>query len=843
MRRSPLSYATAPVALLALLALMRAPALPEPGWQAFGAVVALVAGMAAAALGGHRVRAAGACGVVAIAGALWAAGAHRSEGRLEERLAPELEGVELAVTGVVDALPTALERGHRFVLRVESCEPVRAPRVAAEADGTGGANDARSAEQCVLPPRVSLGWQIPVAGRAAPSAAAIEATPYGGPVPALRAGERWALTVRLRRPHALVNPGAFDRELRWLQEGIGAVGTVRTGRRLDPESGRLADRVERLRGTIRDGLYDAVDPARAREAGLLAALAIGDQAAIDPAWWTVFNRTGVGHLMSISGLHITMVAALGGLAIRRLWRSRLGARAGLACRVTTRTASVVAAVAVAFAYARLAGWGIPAQRTCWMLAAGAWLLVSRRTGSIVAALGLAVIAIVALDPWAPLTAGFWLSFGAVAAIVWAGSGVRHAEPGRLRRALVDAARTQWAATVALVPLGAWFFTSASVVGPVANAVAIPLVSAVITPVALVGGAVALASPALAGWLLDPCARLVGGLVATLEVASALPAAAIALPPPGLAALAVACAGSVLLLAPRGVPGRLGGLLALLPIAAAPIDRPPPGEIRVTALDVGQGTAVVIQVGARTLLYDTGPTMGQQLDSGGRVILPWLHARGIGRLDALVVSHADADHAGGALTVLASMPPEWMASSLPDAHPIVAAAPRSLRCRRGEGWTWDGVAFEWLHPADPPDAAPGSGTNAVSCVLRIRGEAGGVLLAGDIEAAVERRLVARYGTSGLASDVLLVPHHGSATSSTEAFIDAVAPRWALVQVGYRSRYRHPSPRVIERYARRDIRILRSDADGAIQLRLSPAGPPGVTLSRHEPARWWRVPVPP
>ena len=263
MVRSPLSYATAPVGVAALLVLQTAPVLPEPGWRAFGAAIAVASALLGIMLGGHRVRVAGACGVLAVAAALWAGAAHRGAARLEERLAPELEGVELAVEGVIDALPVVLERGRRFTLRVERCETVAPPGGAGEAD------------RCSLPPRLSLAWQAALPGRADVP------TPGAAAMTALRAGDRWSLTVRLRRPHAPVNPGAFDRELRWVQEGIGAVGTVRAGRLLDADAGGLSDRIERLRGVIRDGLYDAVSPARAREAGVLAALAIGDQAAID----------------------------------------------------------------------------------------------------------------------------------------------------------------------------------------------------------------------------------------------------------------------------------------------------------------------------------------------------------------------------------------------------------------------------------------------------------------------------------------------------------------------------------------------------------------------------------
>ncbi len=400
-------------------------------------------------------------------------------------------------------------------------------------------------------------------------------------------------------------------------------------------------------------------------------------------------------------------------------------------------------------------------------------------------------------------------------------------------------RTQWAATLALAPLGAWFFASTSLVGPVANALAIPVVGMGVVPLALAGGALGLVSAGAAAWLVVPASLLLDGLLAVLEALASVPGASVAVPAPGLVALAAGCAGCALLLAPRGVPRRALGALALAPLATVPPDRPGPGELRVTALDVGQGMAAVVQVGDRTLVYDTGPTLGPQLDAGARTIVPWLRATGTRRVDLLVVSHRDDDHSGGARSLLRLHRVDAFASSLPDAHPIVAAAPGAYRCARGGRWTWGEASFEWLHPADPPEPARRASSNASSCVLRVRHPAGTVLLAGDIEAPQERRLVERFGAEGLAADVLLVPHHGSRTSSTEGFLDAVSPRVAIVQAGYRSRFGHPHPRVVERYARRGVELLRTDADGAVQLRLRADAPMHVVRGRLEPARYWRI----
>lgn len=854
MGSSPLGVGLAPTVLAAALALQASPVLPSSGARGVGFAVALLAALAAWRASARTPRLAGALALCALGAAVWASAALRASERLDERLAPALEGVTLSVRGVVDALPVATERGQRFTFRVEGCERAGTARDddpderGPQPPGSSDAADARLAREdaapgpadgsgaratragCALPPRVSLGWQ------------ASPLRPDATPVPRVRPGERWSLAVRLARPHAPVNPGAFDRELRWLEEGIGAVGQVRAGRRLDARVPGAALAIERLRGSVRDALFDAAGPGSVREAGVLAALAVGDQAAIDPALWAAFNTTGVGHLMSISGMHVTMVGAMGAFAAGLAWRSRTLARLGVHAWVAAPVARRVAGVAVAFGYAALAGWGAPAQRTCFMLATGVLLLATRRTASVTAAVGVAAAVIVALDPWAPLSAGFWLSFGAVIAIVWAGAGGRaratHAGASFVE-AMRAAARTQWAVTLALLPLGAWFFASASTVGPLANAFAIPLVGFAVTPLALAGGALGLVSPAAAAWLVAPALLLLQALIAGLDALAALPGSSVALPRPGLAAVVAGCAGCALLLAPRGLPGRPAGVLALLPLLAVPIDRPEPGELRLTALDVGQGMAVVVQVDRRTLVYDTGPTLGAHLDAGARVLVPWLRAAGVSRLDLLVVSHLDDDHSGGARSLLRAIPAEAFASSLPDGHPILAQAPAARRCVRGEGWRWGDTTFEWLHPSDPPEPARRASANALSCVLRVSHPAGTVLLAGDVEARQERRLVELFGAQGLAADVLLVPHHGSATSSTDAFLDAVGPRWAIVQAAYRSRFGHPHPRVLARYARRGVEVLRTDADGAVQLRLRPGGPPAIVRSRLEPARYWRV----
>lgn len=733
------------------------------------------------------------------------------------RLDPEIEGRTLRVVGVVADMPQFGAQGARFAFRIESC--------------------AGEVPACPEGRLVRLAWQLPAEG--------------ARPVP----GQRWRFEIRLKRPHALLNPGLFDAELRALEEGIVATGGVRVGKSApapELETGFVAGFatiVAWCRDRLRDAMLRALPADAGVAGGVLVALAVGDQGAIPSEWWARFNRTGVGHLMSISGLHITMLAALGGGLAGRLWSSRgLAARMRrpLPGRIPTPYVRWAAGIAFGFGYALLAGWGIPAQRTCWMLAAAGLALLSGRARSTIAVLSTAGAVVCVLDPWAPMAAGFWLSFAAVGAIIWHGSARggrgavdRSGRVARLRATLHEALRSQVAATVSLLPLGAIFFASVSLVGPIANAFAIPLVSAVVTPLALAGAVFAPLSTTLGGLPLTLGAWLTDALLWGLRLLDLGYLSAPTVGTPGPIALALAVVGCAIVLAPVPLPGRRLALFALAPMLLAPPARPGDDELWLTALDIGQGTAVLVETSAGRLLYDTGPAMGPAGDAGGRVIAPYLRARGIPRLEAMVVSHEDADHAGGALSVLQEIDTAWVASSLPAGHPIVATANTHSPCRRGESWHWGRVRFDWLHPGDDDPVPKRSPTNARSCVLRIDSPAGTALLAGDIEAPQERRLAALVGEDALRADLLLVPHHGSKTSSTEAFLDAVRPRLAVFQVGYRNRYRHPHPAVMQRYVDRGIRVLRSDAHAAIEVRMREGEAPRVWRQRVDAPRYWRI----
>ena len=593
-----------------------------------------------------------------------------------------------------------------------------------------------------------------------------------------------------------------------------------------PSAGHV---VERARAALRRHIGAQLEGKR--YAGVIVALVIGDQRGIEQPDWDVFNRTGIGHLVSISGLHVTMVAGLGAWAMSALWRrSFFNEGAALPLRLPAQKAAAVAGALTALLYVLLAGFGVPAQRTFYMLAAVALALWCGRVVTLSQVLCLALGVVVIIDPWAVLSAGFWLSFGAVAVILYANLGRVEFATG-WRRTLRMAVQTQYAVTVGLVPLTLLLFSQVSIVSPLANAVAIPIVSLFVTPLALVG---ALLPAPLAGWVLGLAHAVIALLADGLAWLAAGPYAVGSAPAPQPWVLALALAGTAWMLAPRGWPHRWAGLAAWAPMLTQLPGAPEEGSFTVTAFDVGQGMALLVETHRHRLLYDAGPQYAPGSDAAGRILLPYLRGRGIGKLDVLVVSHSDTDHAGGARTLLAGVRVAQLQSSLAPGHAVVRAARRHTRCAAGQAWNWDGVRFEMHGPAPGSYADAGLKANARSCVLRVSAGGRAIVLAGDIEAVQEAQLVAQ-GPEALRADVLLAPHHGSGTSSTTGFLAAVKPEVGIFQVGYRNRYRHPKAEVLARYQAMGIRRIRTDEAGAVTIRFGQA----IELSEYRAShpRYW------
>jgi competence protein ComEC len=723
------------------------------------------------------------------AGFLWAgAMAHL---RLVDALPPEWEGRDLVVVGTVASLPHHHERGVRFEFDVESVL-------------TDGAQ---------VPGRIVLSWW-----GSAPSQ--VGATPAFG----VRAGERWHFTVRLRRPRGTANPHGFDYEAWLLERNIRASGYVRPkedNHRIAPMVHRPAYWVEAARGALRARIERSL-PDRPY-AGVVVALAIGDQRAIPQEQWQIFTRTGVNHLMSISGLHVTMISGLAFALAFRLWRrsTRL-----LLCAPAQRAATLCGLL-TAFAYTLLAGFAVPAQRTLYMLAVAATFLWFGLTSSVSTILAAALIVVLLLDPWAVLAPGFWLSFGAVAVILFV-------TVGRMGQShwLGVWLKVQWAVTVGLVPLLLALFQQVSVVSPLANAVAIPVVSLVVVPLTLAGMLLPVDFVLHAAHgVMEACGRL-------LEWMSAAPASVWQQHAPPAWAVVLAAGGVIWLLLPRGFPARWIGSACLLPLFLAPRTELAEGELRLTVLDVGQGLAVVARTRNHSLLYDAGPAFASGADSGNRIIVPYLRAAGVERLDVMVVSHDDIDHTGGTLSVLQALPVDAVLTSLPDLDPLPLMAEQAYRCLAGQGWEWDGVRFEMLYPTRASYDDLSLKDNDRSCVILITAPGGSALLPADIERRSEAALLRDY-PNVLRATVLVAPHQGSRTSSTPAFVEQVNPDAVIFPVGYRNRFGHPHEDVLDRYRAIGSRIYRTDRDGALTVKFGAAGTLRVEPYRATYRRYWQA----
>lgn len=709
----------------------------------------------------------------------WQAGA-----RLAQDLPAALEGRDLLLRGTLVSLPEVDGRATRFVFRAS----------AREQDGTWTA----------FAPTLRLSW-------------------YGAPP--LHAGEGWQLQVRLKRRHGFRNPGGFDYAGWLFQNGVVATGYVRGADRALRQPALDTGRADvRLRAAVERELQPVL--ARVREAGLLRALTLGAADGIAAQDWETFRATGTTHLVSISGLHIGLVAGLGFVCGRWLWsRSHR-----LTQRCAAPRAAAVAALLAATVYAALAGFSIPTRRA-WIMALAllAGTLLSRPVRP-AHSLALALLLVLAHDSFAVLSPGFWLSFVAVAIIFLQQTQATGARGWR--RALLQLLRLQFALTLGLLPFTLLFFGQAGWIAPLANLIAVPWTSLLLVPLLFAALLCLYPLPWLAQWLFVAAGWVAERMLEVLAGLAGLPGAVIGMPEVPLAVSVAAVCGAGLLLLPRGLPQRGLGALMLLPLLLWTPARPAPGTAWFTLLDVGQGLAAVVQTARHTLVYDTGPRFSPEFDTGSAVVAPFLAAQGIGHVDAMVVSHGDNDHSGGAQALNRRMPVYRLLTSVPRQLDWR----RSRRCAAGQGWTWDGVAFRMLHPLGGY-----ASENDASCVLQIRTADGTrLLLPGDIEARAERELVARYGIE-LRSDILVAPHHGSRTSSTPAFIAAVEPDYVLFPAGYRNRYGFPNPRVLERYRSSGAATAVTAQTGALRVHL---GAPGAPLQeRDRVRRYWDAAVPP
>ncbi|MFZ2404096.1 MAG: DNA internalization-related competence protein ComEC/Rec2, partial [Methylobacter sp.] len=614
------------------------------------------------------------------------------------------------------------------------------------------------------------------------------------PDQSIKAGQHWTFTVKLKRVHGNLNSGGFDYE-RWLfTEGIGATGYVRSNPKpvlLDRDSAWCSIAV--LRQIITDRLSSLLD--NSPSLALIKALTIGDGNGITGQQWEVFRKTGTTHLVVISGSHIGLIAGLVYYLVLKLW-----ARTGLlAC--PPQKAAAVSAVLVAIFYSGLAGFSVPTQRSVVMLAIAMIAIILQRNSRPFNTLATALFAVLILDPLAVLAAGFWLSFLAVSLIVYAVSG-RLGKLGPIWTAI----KLHWVTSVGLSPLLLLFFQQVSLIAPLANLVAVPVISLLVVPLSLLAVIIMFIAPALAGklfLLIDPVLQ---GLWWLLTRLAKMPMTSINHAPPSYWALLFAVPGVLLLLAPAGIPARWLSAAMFLPLVFTDAKRPETGAINMTLLDVGQGLSAVVQTRHHLLVYDTGAKFSEQSDMGQSVLLPFLRSQGIAKIDSLVISHGDNDHIGGAASLMRGIATEQVLTSVP--QQLNGYVP--IHCAAGQSWLWDEVKFTMLAPQQAFVS-----DNDNSCVLKIESKHGAVLLTGDIEAAAESWLVETYG-EGLKADVLVSPHHGSKTSSTAGFLQAIQPEYVLIPAGYKNQFGHPHKDVLVRYRQVDAQWLNSAHSGAITV---------------------------
>ena len=717
----------------------------------------------------------------AFAGYAWAAcAAHLQMGA---SLPHEIDGRDVEITGTVRGLPDVDSRRARFDLDVHADSLARVPAG-----------------------RVRLSW---FRARTVPAP-----------------GSVWRMTVRLRRPLGWRNPGGSDYEGWLFANRIVATGYVRSARRIGSAPPLSLARVDAVRaglaGWIRSALAD-----RDSE-GLVRALAIGDRRGISERRWQTLRETGIAHLMAISGLHVGMAAGTAYWASLRAWT--LVPRAALL--LAAPQVAALAAMAAATGYALLAGLALPTQRALLMLAVVFASRLSRRCILPSDALALALLLVVVIDPHSVRAPGFWLSFVAVAAILLAIATRPTAHSRTVTGRLRTLARVQIAVTVGLAPVTLAVFAEQSLVSPLVNAVMIPLVGTLVVPVILVGLLAGVFVPDAGAAMLGACALVLDVLWPTIEwIGRHAPM----LRAPGAIGgwqIAAAAVGVLIVLAPRGATGRWLGFAWMLPMLAvgpAPIGT---GAYRMTVLDVGHGLSVVVETAGHVLVYDTGPPIGSRLDAAALAVLPYLAWRGHEGVDRVVLSHGDSDHVGGFRRLV-----ESIAVGAVMANGAVASRRPDLPCAAGRRWDWDGVSFEVLHPL----AGAARFDNDDSCVIRIAGPGGSALLTGDIERAAEKALVSREGKR-LSTDVLVAAHHGSNTSSTPVFLDAVAPSIALSSAARGGRVPFPHPRVVSRYADAGIAMYSTSHCGAITVEFSANRAHRPRISRFEREinrRYWHA----
>jgi len=681
---------------------------------------------------------------------------------LNNRLHTEIAGKEIIISGMVVSVP---ERQHNRI-RFEF-----APDITTHHE---------------LPSKLRLNWYRPLPKQ-------------------LQAGEKWQLNVKLKPIHGMMNPGSFDYEAWLFQQGIGATGYVRSS----TSNYRIETASPYSINALRQRLTEEVERhlPNSPNIGLIQGLTTGIRHNITHEQWQVLRLSGTNHLLAISGLHIGLAATIGFFLIRLLW----SLRANNLLLLTANEVGAMGGFIFALFYAGLAGFSIPTQRALIMVAAVMLAILIRRPILNSHILAISLILVLLFDPLSILSAGFYLSFSAVAIILFISQN-RYPSP-----------KFQWLKIHILIafglsPLLLIFFTETSLIAPLANIVAIPFISFLVVPILLLASLFLWVYPPLAKILLSLSDYLLSLIWPFLDILSSLSFSHWQSTPLPFYYWFTIILGCVLILTPRNFPAKWLGIIGFLPLFLWSPDRPDEGEFWLTLLDVGQGLSAVIQTEQHTLVFDTGPKFSDDFNTGTAIVKPFLTSQGLRKIDTLVISHGDNDHIGGALPLINEIQTSRIFSSVPN------LLPNATSCHLGQSWQWDGVTFSTLHP----DTDDNDSENNLSCVLHISNDGGSVLLSGDIEKEAEKLLVQRYGDT-LKSTVLIAPHHGSKTSSSQIFIDSVSPQTVLFPIGYRNRYNFPHMQVTQRYKKNNTLLLNTAQHGAIQIKF-------LKNSLSEPTLW-------
>lgn len=689
--------------------------------------------------------------------------------RLVDRLPDQLEGMHLQVEGQVVGLPQYDDRRVRFDFAV-------------------------SKSNYHMPDKIRISWF--------------------SPKQQINAGQYWQMTVKLKKPHGRLNPGGFDYE-RWLfMQNIGATGYVRNS----PEPVLLStapiwQSFTAVRQTIANQLTDLLG--HSENIGLIKALTIGERHEISKRQWDVFRKTGTIHLLAISGLHIGLISGLIFFLVFKI---------AVKLSVTSpQRLAAISAVAVAVFYSALAGFSVPTQRSLIMLTIVMSAVAWQRNTSSKNILALAMLAVVMFDPLAVLSAGFWLSFLAVAVIVYSLA-------GRLGKAgyWVNALKIHCVTAIGLSPILIFYFQQVSIIAPLANFIAVPVVSLLIVPLCFTAVLSMPVSAELATVIFRLIDEILQGLWLLLSAMAEVPYASATMALPPFYVIPLALLGIFVLLSPRGMPARWLGWMLLLPLLFVKQDKPKAGDVEMTLLDVGQGLSAVIQTANHTLVFDTGAKYSEQFDMGDSVVMPFLQHKGIQQIDTLLISHADNDHIGGAKSIIEQIKVLEILTSVPKALDKY----QPVQCEAGRKWVWDQVVFKIISPT----LGVLNGENNNSCVLKVSSKQSSILLTGDIEQEAESRLVEQEGIK-LKSDVLIAPHHGSKTSSSMPFLKRVRPSAVIIPAGYKNRFSFPHDSVVKRYEALNASWMSTADKGAITVKLK-ENRFTISAVRTEEKRYWQ-----